>query len=201
MITNTIDDYPQLFKLQKYIRGHKGYIAGGCFKYLFEGKTPKDIDIFFENHEDYLTAVLEFKNKDAYKKIYENKNAMGFLDTSNNMKIDLVKSRYAEPEEMLVSFDFTITKFALMTVEEKGILGETNYVTQVLYHEKYFEHLVLKRLVIDNELLFPLSSFERSYKYATYGYKLCKVSKEKMVTAIQGVNNIDFSNDFYAGFD
>ena len=38
--------------LDKFMMGHKGYIAGGCFKNIFNGEKIKDIDIFFDNEEE-----------------------------------------------------------------------------------------------------------------------------------------------------
>ena len=45
-------NYAQLRGLQKYVKGTKGFIAGGCFKDLFLGKKLRDVDIFFQNEED-----------------------------------------------------------------------------------------------------------------------------------------------------
>lgn len=40
-------NYRQLWWLDKLLIGHKGYIAGGCFKNIFNNERAKDIDVFF----------------------------------------------------------------------------------------------------------------------------------------------------------
>ena len=58
--------------------------------------------------------------------------------------------KYEEKEDDYFPFSFT------------DIVG---YEYKLLYHEKFFEHLHMKRLVIDENIPFPVSTWERSYKY------------------------------------
>ena len=37
-----------LRQLDKFMSGHNGFIAGGCFKNLFNHEKIKDIDVFFK---------------------------------------------------------------------------------------------------------------------------------------------------------
>lgn len=53
------------------------------------------------------------------------------------------------------------------------------YEYKLLYHEKFFEHLHMKRLVIDENIPFPVSTWERSYRYKGYGYNMCRETKKK----------------------
>ena len=74
-------------------------------------------------------------------------------------------------------------------------MKEENREFQLIYHPKFFEHLFLKRLVIDSDILaMPLSTFNRSFKYIKYGYSPCRESKLKIVNDILNLskeNNID----------
>lgn len=54
-------NYYQLFHLDEYMYGHHGFIAGGCFKNIFNGEKPKDIDIWFENKTDFYNAKIHFE--------------------------------------------------------------------------------------------------------------------------------------------
>ena len=45
---NTPDNFWQIRWLDKYMEGHKGFIAGGCFKNILSGNKVKDIDIFLK---------------------------------------------------------------------------------------------------------------------------------------------------------
>lgn len=54
----------ELFKisaLDKYMVGHKGFIAGGCIKNLFSNERIKDIDVFFGNQEEFHQAQRYFE--------------------------------------------------------------------------------------------------------------------------------------------
>jgi tRNA nucleotidyltransferase/poly(A) polymerase len=52
--------YPIKNLLDKFMEGHKGFIAGGCFKNIINGEKVKDIDVFFENASDFESAVEYF---------------------------------------------------------------------------------------------------------------------------------------------
>ena len=40
--------------LDTYMAGHNGFIAGGCFKNIFNNEKIKDVDIFFESESDFI---------------------------------------------------------------------------------------------------------------------------------------------------
>lgn len=56
-IIDTPDNFWQIRWLDKYMEGHKGFIAGGCFKNILSRERVKDIDIFFESEDDFQEAV------------------------------------------------------------------------------------------------------------------------------------------------
>lgn len=196
--------------LQRYINGHKGYVAGGCFKNIFKNEQFKDVDVFFENEDDFDEALKKFENNAYYTKIYENENAVGFFDEKFKIAVDLVRSEFFNPEQMIRSFDFTITKFALYKEKVKNDENQDDenekYELKVVYHRDFFEHLTLNRLVIDeNEIKFPLNTFDRMLRYAKYGYAPCTGTKAKIVRAINAVSlpddNDNLFKGFYAGID
>jgi len=188
--------------LDKYMENHSGFIAGGCFKNIFTGTKVKDIDIFFKNELDFTVAVENFYADDDYVFSYENTNTVSFKNKETNVRVEFIRSQFGTPEEILEKFDFSITKFAYCKKELQSI--EFTAGSMVYYNyfiDRFFEDLVNKKLVIGNELLFPISTFERSYRYRGYGYGLCKESKGKLIDALQGANLNDLSNDLYFGLD
>lgn len=140
-------NYRQIWWLDKFLIGHKGYIAGGCFKNIFNNERVNDIDMFFE---------CEF----AYYKNYDN-------------------------------------------VDEDNYLA----VYEVAFQEEFFEHLHTKRLVIDDDLLYPVSTFNRIMKYAKYGYQPCRETKIRMITELAKLSTDDkdfeeqLGKSFYEGMD
>lgn len=112
--------------------------------------------------------------------------------------VEFIESEFGKPEEILRSFDFTVAKMAYYKepkYEEKeddyfpfSSTDVVGYEYKLLYHEKFFEHLHMKRLVIDENIPFPVSTWERSYKYKGYGYNMCRETKKKLLQALKGVN-------------
>jgi hypothetical protein len=179
-------------ELDPYISKHKGFISGGCFKDIFSNKKFRDIDIFFETKEDF-NETLDFyrKNKD-YLFVYENNNAVCFSNKFTKKKIELVRSRFCGVEEMLRSFDFTIVKFAYYKE-----VNSHNTEWKCMYHPNFFEDLTNKKLVIDETILSPIKTFERTYKYTKYGFDMCRETKKKLIELLQGVNVNDLSKELY----
>lgn len=62
-VIDTPDNFWQIRWLDKYMEGHKGFIAGGCFKNILSGERVKDIDIFFESESDFQEAIDSFNEE------------------------------------------------------------------------------------------------------------------------------------------
>lgn len=190
----------QLYRLNiltRFMTNHKGFIAGGCFKNLFNNEKIKDIDVFFENETDFHEAVKHFESSEDHHKYYENKKVIAFKEKQSGITIELIRSTFGTPEKILSRFDFTITKFAYYKEYE----GESvNYIA--IYHDRFFEHLHTKKLVLNKEIFFPTSTFERSLKYTKYGYGLCRESKENLIRSIREATLLDgISQGLYDGID
>ena len=200
-----MEDFRQLGYLKRFLNLTGGFIAGGAFKNIFNDEPVKDLDIFFENEETWAKAVKKLKKK-KYKKIYKNDRVVAFRDPITGVRLELIGAHFNEEfdnapvvfksvEETIRDFDFTITKFA---VARKG------NIYYAIYNPKFFEHLSLKRLSIDEQLVKPFSTFERTLRYVSYGYSLCRDSK---ITLIKAVQDTEFESDaqisasFYDGVD
>lgn len=178
--------------------GHKGFICGGCFKNLFERSDFKDVDIFFENYIDYNDARDWFDQNEDFTEYYSNDNVTAFKHSSG-VVVELIKKEFGKPEEILDSFDFTIVKFAYVKHEHNKSIEY-----EAVYHSNFFEHLYLRRLVIDDAIPFPASTLERSYKYSKYGYYPCRETKLKIVQALRDLpdeEDVELSNSMYDGWD
>lgn len=51
--------------------------------------------------------------------------------------------------------------------------------------EHYYNKFVHE---FDENIPFPVSTWERSYRYKGYGYNMCRETKKKLLQAIKGVN-------------
>lgn len=198
-IRRDLEHFPVLKKLVPYLTPHKGYIAGGAFKQILLGEKERDLDIFFRSKEDMEEAV-DYYVKSDYSLVYENDNCISFLDEANDVRIELVRTFFGTPEEVISSFDFTIAQFAFAT--SYNGLGDLEF--RIYHHEDFFEHLLLKRLVIGQNLPHPINTFERVLKYEGYGFNLCPTSKFRLLEAVQNYGPIsqgDFIKSLYHGVD
>lgn len=202
IINESIFNYIQLKQLDPYMIGHKGYIAGGVFKNIFNGEDFRDIDIFFENEKDFHEANKFFGEDKNYTFVYKNKNAISYRNNQTGVRIELISHDFKSPINMIATFDFTISQFAYYKKENED---EVNW--KVAYHKKFFEHLHLKRLVIDqevDEIIYPVNTFNRMFKYAKYGYQPCRETKSKIIQALRQLPEYDdelLSKELYNGVD
>lgn len=179
---NVLNIYPQLNILKKYIENNSGIIAGGCFKNIFTNTKIKDIDIFFRNNDDFMTVLKQFNKLKNLEQIYDNGNVVGYKDKVNGITVELVRKFFSDsPEDVIGKFDFTITKAAFYSKPDGYVF---------ICHDKFFEHLLLKRLVVDDKMVNPVNTFNRTYRYTRYGYNLCIESKVKIIKAIMEIEEL-----------
>lgn len=212
---NTVDyivkpvwDYMAIKWLDEYMIGHKGFIAGGCFKNIFNGEKAKDIDIFFESETDFTQAKLMYEANDDYYLYYENPKVIAFKNKKMpHITLELIKTTYGTPEQILDIFDFSIVKFAyykhMVEADPEDPFGEDTVEYKVMFHENFFEHLHMKRLVIGERLHFPVGTLERMFRYAKYGYFPCRESKRRLIVNLrENINpDEDISLSLYDGLD
>lgn len=199
-VKNIPDNFPSIRFLDKFMQGHKGFIAGGCFKNMLSGEKVKDIDIFFESPYDFQEAVDHFNSlveEGTWIFKYRNEKACAFQEKGSSMWIELIESTFGTPRQILDRFDFTITKFAYFREKVLDEGEDWHYEYMLLYHSEFFEHLHMKRLVIDNKIPFPISTWERPYRYKGYGYNLCRESKQKLLDAIRNTTPQDEELSMY----
>ena len=226
LITQERDNFTILNFLDEFMQGHRGFICGGCFKNIFNHEKIKDLDIFFESHSDWEEAVAYFdartpnytgedKRDEEYHFHYLNDNVKAYKHIKTGIVLELCCKTFGTAKDILSKFDFTITKFAYYKAEVDDATGEevektpftnntkTHIEYKVMYDDKFFEHLHMKRLVTDDLILFPMSTFERTIRYAKYGYSPCRETKLKIIKALREVpeNLIEVSKSLYDGMD
>lgn len=215
LVSEPRDNFAMLNWLDEFMMGHKGFICGGCFKNIFTKQKVKDLDIFFENDDDFCEAVRYFDSMtpgyegdderyEKYTFLYENDNVKAYKHNDTGIVIELCCKIYGTAQEILENFDFTITKFAYYkeeTTDEEAF--ETHIEYKILMDDKFFEHLHLNRLVIDDQIPYPMSTLERMFRYVKYGYFPCKETKLKIAKAIHDLTEeeIEVSESLYDGMD
>lgn len=223
--------------LDKYMVGHKGFIAGGCFKNIFSKEKVKDIDIFFESLSDWQEAVQYFdsmtpgydgddKRDEDYIFHYENEKVKAYKNIKNGIRVELCRALFGTAKEVISQFDFTIAKFAYYKAEVEDESGteiypfsfdgmeelaeyhmgknpDTHIEYKIVCDKNFFEHLHLHRLVTDDKIPFPMSTFERMIRYIGYGYRPCRETKVKIAMAIHDLSEQEIvtGESLYDGMD
>lgn len=186
-----------------------GYVAGGCFKNIFNWEAPRDIDVYFETQQQFDNALQLVSTNTSYEKCYSNDNVEAFFFTYKEKKyvVELVKKFFCTPKELLDKFDFSICKFAVYMKKVKIENNQNNealdeeYKLYELYDPDFFEHLYLKKLVTDDNIVLPANTFTRMIKYIRYGYLPCMETKKKIVEGLRKTNDELTNTSFYDGMD
>ena len=150
----------------------------------------------------YKNGSVSLSNSKDFCSLYESNNATAFKHIESGVVLELVRKIFGEPEEIINQFDFTIVKFAYYKdiVEEDG---EEITIYKAIYHKNFFEHLHLHRLIIDDKIPYPMSTFNRIIKYARYGYITCTETKQKIINALRSLSEDEIlaPTNFYNGVD
>lgn len=185
-----------------------------------EGDREEAVDYFDSMTAGYTDGTMEdtvSEDEAEYRFLYENDNVKAYVHKETGIRLELISKIYGTAEQIISQFDFSITKFAYYKAEVEDETGaeveekpfesdrkaETHIEYRVIYNDKFFEHLHLKRLVIDDKIPFPMSTFERMLRYAKYGYFPCRETKLKLIRALNELDNrdIEVSESLYKGWD
>lgn len=141
-------------------------LAGGTCRNLIKRDEINDFDLFFIGNEEtrdsnFLLAKDSFKDNPRYYKIFECKEGklITYRDKLSNIKIQLIKEDIYETVEVLLNrFDFNATRFAI-------------YERKFYYSRQSIKDVKTKILSLFN-LIFPVSTIKRAYKYQNKGYQI-----------------------------
>ena len=85
--------------LDDIMAGNKGFICGGCFKNIFCHEKIKDVDVFFEKYEDFVSAASHFEDSDGeFFLWYENDSVKAFKREKDGIVVELNRKVFGTPE-------------------------------------------------------------------------------------------------------
>lgn len=192
-VIDTPDNFWQIRWLDKYMEGHKGFIAGGCFKNILSGEKVKDIDIFFESESDFQEAVDLFNDekhqKEGWKFKYRNEKACAFQKEGEKVWVEFIESEFGKPEEILRSFDFTVAKMAYYKepkYEEKEVVYPDCGVPIFVIKDIGVGFRKIEDATEVANLLVRSRAFKVNSKYLNRSYERLNVINEGVVPAVEG---------------
>lgn len=209
---------------------YKYFIAGGCFKNLYNDETPKDWDIFCTD-ENISLEVLEIFESIGWDVVPEWKSSKksGLKGITHDFKpiieqtvtiprfTDLVhkeipgklqiihKFPFKTVEDCFNSFDFTICMAGAYLNCVEAINPQTG---EIEFHHneckivtgKYFFEDLLTKRLRLNKITYPIDSLRRAFRYSDYGYKPCKGVVKELADAIHKIPNEVYNNTTLSQF-
>lgn len=172
------------------------WLAGGAIRRtLIKQPLDSDFDFFFyderfkKSWESTLLAYGEgvvdldqLSNKRGFKKVKETEHRVqyeGYFMGKPVVFQGIYFKYYNNIEEVLDSFDYTITQFA---IDDLGFLVTT---PEALWD------LGRKRLAI-NKITYPVASLRRMLKYSSQGFTVCGGCMADFIEKSSGMENMEF---------
>lgn len=163
LVKRLLANLPDIVK--EILLGEKAWVAGGYILSVITKAPIKDIDVFFQNYDEYSRAksLLTAKySNNADIKTLNGTTTFRFAD--GRPSIQLISNWLEDsPTKLLDKFDFTISQAALYV---RYGLFELTHISS------YFENIAKKELVYNPNDDFRGSSILRIIKYAGRGYNI-----------------------------
>ncbi len=143
------------------------YVAGGFIRAFMSSEKPVDMDLFFLNKGEFArTRSLLLSS--GFSTVADTDNAITM--TRGERVVQLCKHPYGTVEEILKSFDFTVTQAA--------VDGDTLYT-----HPTFYKDLAARRLVFNVEAETP--ALNRLAKYVARGFTISNSECLAMAIAVK----------------
>jgi hypothetical protein len=170
------------------------FVAGGAIRaFHSSSERIKDIDIFFTSEEHFAKAALEIDMESANVIVEDEKH---IKIKNKKYSIDLIRTVFGNPEEIISKFDFSVCMFAL----------DSEYF---YYEENSFIDLSKKQIMI-NTITYPASTLLRLLKYTRKGYRICNnelykvlksINEHEIKVAPEKEEEKKIGYEFFAGID
>lgn len=170
-------------------------LAGGAVRDTLFGTEISDYDLFLTN-EANLTEIADFFANQGFGLVFA--CPLGHLFTymkgedfkkpEECVKVQIIcKRRYIDVEDLINSFDFSATYFAMLWNDD-----ETQY--EVYTDHRAIKDVRKKQLSLVN-LEYPSSTLNRLYKYRNKGYYTGHIIKEIVARIVEMGGAYDPEND------
>lgn len=180
LLNNIKDIEPILFR-------YLTFIAGGAITSIFSSTKINDYDIYFKYpmSEIKIKEMLYELEGFNYNVKCKSDNAISLEHTATGTKLQLIvkENCIGKPKDVIKMFDFTICKAYYDFETEELYLGED-----------FLRHLAEKRLVLSDNLIYPLSTLFRTKKYTKKGYVMSAVDYIKLGLSINNLKIESFKD-------
>lgn len=166
----------------KCLKSKRAFIAGGALTSALTNKKINDFDIYFRTEEECQEVIDFFTSSDNYKCVATTDNAVTFEFSifTEKIIIQLIRAKHLINEciyDTISSFDFTINMAAYDLLSDN-----------IIAHVDFYKDNMKRKLVFNENTLYPIISMHRAIKYMERGYKLSGYEQVKIALAINNLN-------------
>lgn len=177
------------YSVVKKLKEFNGVIAGGAITSIFTSSKINDVDVYFKSKKDLEEANEYFKSKN-YEILSSTDNAITYKVDSNFIRKpvivqliiadELIKEN---PMDLINNFDFTINMASYDLAKE-----------ELIVKDDFFYDNIKRRLIFNEDTLYPIISMHRAIKYINRGYKLDGYEQVKIALAINNLHMKDYKD-------
>lgn len=151
----------------------RAFICGGAIRSLFEGKTPKDVDIFLKDAMYVDDVVNELSYLTGDKGMFKASSDSGYAYEMlyKGIVISVIKPQYMNGrytcgslEDIIGDIDFNVCRLG---IAEDGTITSLEPLEDIIKAIKDKELIILNHRPEERDRV-----LRRLAKYETYGYKL-----------------------------
>lgn len=139
-------------------------LCGGAINSVFTGSHINDLDFYIEDAAR-IQEALEFLSKWFPEKAFISDNAITLKRKSEKSNkvwtVQLIKRFTGTPQEIMDSFDFTLTQGVYKFNEDEFYFGK-----------RFLQDIMARKLVYLGKSHFPICAMYRTKKYQARGYSL-----------------------------
>lgn len=170
----------------EFLKTKRAFIAGGALTSALTNKKINDFDIYFRTQKECNEAIDHFCSLSDFSCVATTQNAVTFEKKISNKKIviQLIRAEHLVNEcvyDTISKFDFTINMAAY------DLLGDI-----IIAHVDFYKHNMKRKLVFNEDTIYPIVSMHRAIKYMERGYKLSGYEQVKIALAINNLKMKDY---------
>lgn len=186
IIKNKIKEYKNTHWFQT-LASRRAFIAGGALTSALTDKKINDFDVYFRTQAECDSAINYFNLRGRCVATTDNAITYELPSTiEDTVTIQLIRAEHLINQcvyDTIRNFDFTINMAAYDMLSDN-----------IIAHVDFYKHNMQRKLVFNDDTLYPIISMHRAIKYINRGYTLSGHEQVKIALAINNLKMKDYTD-------